>query len=149
MLLDIHTDLLRVLVDAQESCHLQSKEGNPRERSGPKDDHDDQDALRTDRGAANAGLASRVRIAHWHAAKAGPAVVVVNALAPIEETGCQHAPDATEAVHRTGVHRIVNLQLLQQHGRGLVHQGTNQADGKGTAALHIALLQESWSLWGS
>ena len=40
-----------------------------------------------------------------------------HALAPIEETASQHTPNAAEAVHWRGIHRIIDLQLLQQHWR--------------------------------
>ena len=65
-------------------------------------------------------------------------MVMVKAFAPIKEASGQDAPNATEAMHRAGIYGVVDLQLLQQHGRSLVHKATNQANTKSTATLHAA-----------
>ncbi|CAE6950921.1 unnamed protein product, partial [Symbiodinium sp. CCMP2592] len=36
-----------------------------------------------------------------------------------------------------GIHRIIELQLLQEQGPFLVHEGTDGADGYDTAALFV------------
>ena len=65
-------------------------------------------------------------------------MIMIEALAPVEQTGRKDSPDATEAMNWACIHRVINLQELEEHGRALVHEGPDQTNGKGTAALDIA-----------
>ena len=65
-------------------------------------------------------------------------MVMIKTLSPIKEAACQHTPNATKAVNWCGVHWIINLQLLNEHGRTLVEKCSNQSSSKSTAAFHVA-----------
>ena len=49
------------------------------------------------------------------------------ALAPVEESAGQDPPNATEAVHRCGVHRVIDFQLLKEQG-GALEPGSGKGD---------------------
>mmetsp|Transcript_42208 Transcript_42208/g.100591 ORF Transcript_42208/g.100591 Transcript_42208/m.100591 type:complete len:245 (-) Transcript_42208:156-890(-) len=138
VLLQIHAGLLRLFVDAQLACHLQCEEGDTGKSSGPEDDHQRHNRLCSNSSAADSSHAARVGVADGLAAESIPGVVVVKALPPVEKTCCEQAPNAAEAMNRARIHRIINLQLLEQHGRPLVDEGSDEANRKGTAALHVA-----------
>mmetsp|Transcript_36338 Transcript_36338/g.78375 ORF Transcript_36338/g.78375 Transcript_36338/m.78375 type:complete len:356 (+) Transcript_36338:699-1766(+) len=65
-------------------------------------------------------------------------MVVIDAPTPIEEPSSNHSPCSAEAVHRAGIHWVINMQLLEEHRCGLVDKGSNQSSGKGTATFHVA-----------
>ena len=94
------------------------------------------DELGTNGRATNARLANTVIL--LHAAESTPAMVVIDAPTPIEEPSSNHSPCSAEAVHRAGIHWVINMQLLEEHRCGLVDKGSNQSSGKGTATFHVA-----------
>ena len=49
------------------------------------------------------------------------------ALAPVEESAGQDPPNATEAVHRCRVHRVIDFQLLKEQG-GALEPGSGKGD---------------------
>mmetsp|Transcript_49966 Transcript_49966/g.104010 ORF Transcript_49966/g.104010 Transcript_49966/m.104010 type:complete len:245 (+) Transcript_49966:472-1206(+) len=138
VLLQIHAGLLRFFVNAQLACHLQSEEGKAGKSSGPSDDHQRHNRLCSNSSAADTSHAARVGFADGLAAESIPGMVMVEALPPVKKACCEQPPHAAEAVNWARIHRVVNLQLLEQHRGPLVDEGSDEANGKGAAALHVA-----------
>ena len=101
-------DLLNVLTNTKKPRKLQDQEGQRGERPCPRDDSEDHYNLRSNGGASQAAAACT--IVAGHAAETAPAVIVVKALPPIEETSSEKPPNATGSVHCAGIHGVVNLQ---------------------------------------
>mmetsp|Transcript_108316 Transcript_108316/g.151241 ORF Transcript_108316/g.151241 Transcript_108316/m.151241 type:complete len:235 (-) Transcript_108316:1061-1765(-) len=136
VMMRVHAYIFHLLTHAEGTCEFQEGKDDGRQDARPHNHHADQDELCANGCASNTGLAGFIGVRH--APEATPAVVVIHALAPIEETASQHTPNAAEAVHWRGIHRIIDLQLLQQHGRSLIDDATDQACGKSTSTLHVA-----------
>ena len=133
MRIDAH--FLHMFAVPQQACHLQDGESQCSEATRPKDDDQDHDKLGCNSTATDAGLAGSIII--LHATEAAPTVVMVNAPAPIEQTCSDEPPGTAEAVHWAGIHWVINLELLQQHGSSGIHKTANQTSGKSTATFHI------------
>ena len=132
----VHASLFHLVSDAQQFCDLQQEESDGSKSARPQDDHQNHDDLGSDGSAADASFAGTVIIGH--AAKSAPTMIVIKTLAPVEQSCRQQTPYAAEAVHRAGIHRVVDVQFLQEHGRGLVKKGRNKASGNGTSRFHAA-----------
>ena len=63
---------------------------------------------------------------------------MIKTLAPIEESHCQASPNATEAVNRAGIHRVINLQFLEKHGGKLVDNASHQSSSEGGTTFHAS-----------
>ena len=133
MRIDAH--FLHMFAVPQQACHLQDGESQCSEATRPKDDDQDHDKLGCNSTATDAGLAGSIII--LHATEAAPTMVMVNAPAPIEQTCSDEPPGTAEAVHWAGIHWVINLELLQQHGSSGIHKTANQTSGKSTATFHI------------
>mmetsp|Transcript_86588 Transcript_86588/g.229511 ORF Transcript_86588/g.229511 Transcript_86588/m.229511 type:complete len:288 (-) Transcript_86588:847-1710(-) len=132
----VNPDVLCLRVDAQATGQLEHEEDDAGEdpRPGNYDaDHDEVRQQGVDKQALHA-----FAILVGHAAEAAPAVEVLEADAPVEEERSKHAPDAAGAVDRDSVHRVVDLELLEQHGASLVHKSADEPDREGTSGLHVA-----------
>ena len=88
-------------------------------------------------GRASQALAART-VVTGHAAEAAPAVIVVKALPPIEETSGEKPPEATGSVHCAGIHGVVDLQSHKEHGRRLVEERADEAGENRAPALHVS-----------
>ena len=133
MRIDAH--FLHMFAVPQQACHLQDGESQCSEATRPKDDDQDHDKLGCNSTATDAGLAGSIII--LHATEAAPTMVMVNAPAPIEQTCSDEPPGTAEAVYWAGIHWVINLELLQQHGSSRIHKTANQTSGKSTATFHI------------
>ena len=129
-------DLLNVFANPKKSRKLQDQEGQRGQRTCPCDDGQNHDNLCSNGGASQA-LAACTIVA-GHAAETAPAVIVVKALPPIEETSGEKPPDAAGSVHCAGIHGVVDLQSHKETGRRLVEESTNEAGENSTAALHVS-----------
>ena len=133
----VHASLFHLVGDAQQFRDLQQEESDGSESARPKDDHQNHDNLCCDGSTANGACLARTVIV-CHAAKSAPAMIVIESLAPVEQSSSQQTPNAAEAVHRAGIHRIVDVQLLQKHRSCLVHKGRNKASSNGASRFHVA-----------
>ena len=132
----IVADLLGMVVNSKKPGKPQGKEGQRGQRPGPCDNGHNHHKLCCN-GRASQALAARA-IVTGHAAEAAPAVIVVKAFPPIEETSGEKPLDATGSVHCAGIHGVVDLQSHKEHGRRLVEKSADEAGENRAPALHVS-----------
>ena len=128
MVMRINAHLFHMSAVAQGSSDLQQEETDPWQGACPCHDRQNHDELDPNGSATNAGLAATIIL--LHAAESAPAVVVVDAPTPVEQACCDQPPGSTEAVDRTGIHRVIDAELLQQHGCCLIHNTSRLVHGR-------------------
>ena len=116
----IKAHLFDMVTDAKQTGDLQQEETNGGQGTRPKYNHQDHDELNSNSNATNVFLAITVVI--FHATKSTPSMVVVDTPTPVEQACGDDSPGSTKAVDWAGIHRVINVQLLEKHGCGLAER---------------------------
>mmetsp|Transcript_144860 Transcript_144860/g.367630 ORF Transcript_144860/g.367630 Transcript_144860/m.367630 type:complete len:527 (-) Transcript_144860:203-1783(-) len=126
---------LGLLVGPQKPRDAERHEDEDGEKCGPRGDCDDLKDI-GDEGLAPSPRDTSARPPD--ATPAAPPVEVVHAGAPVEKDCSKNTPRTTGTMHRKGIDRVVDLQLLQEGGGALIDEAAKDADEQRGSALHVA-----------
>merc|ERR1711988_643513 len=111
--------VLEGVAEAEELRLAQREENEAAQDAHPQEDHDNTHKL-------SAKLITTVQ-------NSVPAEAFLRVA---EEAQRQGAPDSATAVHRERINHIIDLQPLQQHGRGQIDEAANEAYNDRLPGLH-------------
>merc|ERR1719197_1097268 len=117
------THLLVFFIHTQEARHLDDGEQDAGEESCPDEDYNKANALHPETRS------------QWD-----PRSVQITAdaeVVDVEESNRNHAPDPASAVNREGLHRIVDLQLLQELPGPAIDGTSDEADEDGRTRMNV------------
>ena len=120
----IDTLFLNRLLHFQETRRLDDGKHEGGEDSSPDEDNDPTDHIRHDL------FPDCVPVCQLFTANAE--------VVDVKQRNRHHAPNPTSSVNRKSLHRIVDLQLLQQLRRPTIHRAADQADQDGRARMNAA-----------